>query len=74
MVVTPIASTETAVKVVQKAKKISRNSKTRGPVTYSPHKIQELIDFVLHSGFSARKAAFELGFAVRISQYYCRLY
>jgi transposase len=73
--VVPIVSTERVVKVVQKANKGSENAKTRGPYnSYSPHKIQELIDLVFLSGFSARKAAFDLGFAVRTAQHYCRQY
>lgn len=71
----PIVSVEKAVATVKKSQKKTSNAMTRGPYnTYLPHKIQELINLIFLCGYSARKAAFGLGFAVRTAQHYCRQY
>ncbi|KAI9271949.1 hypothetical protein BDA99DRAFT_534419 [Phascolomyces articulosus] len=70
------ATVENRVKDIRNEKKKSTSTaKIRGPYnSYTPHKIQSLIDLVFLCGYSARRAALELGFAVRTAQHYCRQY
>ena len=75
MVIDENPGVEKRVNTVQNEKKKSSNAKIRGPYNaYTPYKIQCLIDLLFLCGYSARKAALELVFAMRTAQHYCRQY